>query len=401
MNPGRLFLQQASSTPMPVLAALLACCGAAAMPEETYDYIADTILGTGVRPFHAAGRDGSVRGATPDYWYKQSAFKRQHSDLARALLRDARSGGWMLEVGSFIGNSATACAVGSRTGMIALPFLTTHSLWSPVHPHHGSESRPSSWAHAAAAVGSSITLVCLDTWLGDVGMWHRKGKWLGNPDGVTGAPRLFEQFLANIHGKNLSRRVLPLRAPSSVGLRYLSQLISAGKLSPPQIVYIDAAHEYPETELELMGGWALLGAGGYLIGDDFDWFWPSVQQSVSEFVTTVGPTRFEPPAQYAAGWSDVAKKMRVVLTIDEHGNAATTPGRSPLLLKGSQWILRKARASSASIGSATVALGREPIRSLPSASTEPLEPSSPRWPFLRRHQRCCLNGWAAPRYVAC
>ena len=194
-----------------------------------YADLADILLGKGVRPaLGAAG--GSFRGRVADYWYHQSAFARQHRDLAQALVSsvereyDPSAGGrhaqaavrgaWMLEVGSFIGNSAVT------------------------------------WGRAAIRAKSNLTIVCLDTWLGDVGMWQRKGKWLGTPDRVTGEPRLYEQFMANVQGWNLSGRVLPLRAPASVGLRYLSSLIDTGQLPSPSLVYVDAAHEYPETELD-------------------------------------------------------------------------------------------------------------------------------------------------------
>jgi len=173
-----------------------------------YDDIADALLGTGMRPF------ASGTAATPaSFWYTKSAFSSTHRDLAAALVRAAGSS-YIVEVGSFIGNSAIT------------------------------------WANAIKRERSASKVVCIDTWLGDVGMWQQKGKWLGPRDG-TGQPRIFEQFLANVLAANASELVLPLRAPSSVGLRYLATLVATHRVPPPMVVYLDAAHEYPETELEV------------------------------------------------------------------------------------------------------------------------------------------------------
>ncbi len=47
------------------------------------------------------------------------------------------------------------------------------------------------------------------------------------------------------------------------------------------MIYLDAAHEVDETYLELKSSWALLPAGGVLIGDDWDW--PAVREDVLKF----------------------------------------------------------------------------------------------------------------------
>jgi hypothetical protein len=219
----------------------------------TYAELADAILGVGVRPFaQQANTPADTRPSS--FWYTQSYFARQHADLAEHLMRLGGEGRWVLEVGSFLGDSALA------------------------------------WVRAARAVGlRNATVVAMDTWLGDVGMWQRKGRWLGPPDAVTGEPRLFEVFLANVRQRNATDSILPLRVPSSVGLRYLAGLVESGRLPPPHVVYLDAAHEYPETELEMHAAWRLLPRGGFLVGDDFN----------RHAVTPPLPSYFLPPLRLA------------------------------------------------------------------------------------------------------
>ena len=310
-----------------------------------YNELADAILGVGVRPFENAS---SWLAAGPDHWYKKSAFSVQHEDLATHLMRVGGHGCWVLEVGSFIGNSAAT------------------------------------WARASRVAGLSFaTVVAMDSWLGDVGMWQWKGKWLG-PRSIDGSPRLYEQFMANIKDKNVADRVLPLRVPSSVGLRYLVTLVRSKRIPPPHLVYLDAAHEYPETLQELQWAWRLLPPGGFLVGDDFDRFWPSVQQSVVEFSQSLAAGEVDLPARYALGWRNLLplKRMRVAVLNGEPASQAR------ILLKNSQWLLRKAPASD--------------LTSTPrNLSKEVVKPASQEWPFLRATTRCCLNGWTGHDFLTC
>ena len=48
-------------------------------------------------------------------------------------------------------------------------------------------------------------------------MWKTGGKWLGTRD-PSGQPRLYEQFMLNIQGTNISEYVVPLRATATIGL---------------------------------------------------------------------------------------------------------------------------------------------------------------------------------------
>ena len=117
----------------------------------SYAQLADAILGRGVRPFRAAisGVEGNSS------WFQSSQISRYHRDLLEVLMLQAGDGAYMVEVGSFLGDSARA------------------------------------WANAARRVKRDVTVLCIDTWLGDVGMWEKRGLWLGPQDPDSGQPRLF------------------------------------------------------------------------------------------------------------------------------------------------------------------------------------------------------------------
>ena len=287
-----------------------------------------------------------------DDWYPQSAFSRQEL-LAKTLA--AEVGGYMLELGSFIGNSAAT------------------------------------WVRALRSVGSDAPVVCIDTWLGDVNMWHWRQKFLG-PAGETGQPRLYEQFMLNSIGKNVSSQIIPMRASAIVGLRYIRDQISSGLLPRPRVIYLDAAHMYPETEFEADAAWEVLAPGGYLIGDDYDHYWPEVQQSVNEFVLRKGVSEFEDPAVFAANWPKALKTNdfgRVQL-LDAATLGQDAAGPSPLL-KQAQWVLRKK--------SQTAVAGASACKDAACWSSKDAGSSRGSWfssgpEPLRVRLRCCLNGWA-------
>lgn len=253
-----------------------------------YERLADALLGRCVRPFAA----GSPPGFVGHHWYKWSHLGR-HVDLLDRLVAQANAS-YIVELGSFLGDSAAA------------------------------------WARAIKRTRTDAVVVCMDTWLGDVNNWLWKRYWLG-PQGPTGEPRIFEQFLANIVGDNLTDRVLPVRTSSTVGIRYLQRLLRQRLISRPSVIYLDAAHEYPETLHELELAWSLLRPGGILLGDDYDASWPGVVWSLNEFVASRRPADVA-PVHYACGWAELLQPRRQNVSF-------------PFLLTrgklGNQWMVRK------------------------------------------------------------
>lgn len=293
----------------------------------SYVRIAGALLGDAhVKPFKQFLAPPDIQ---PTSWYA-SVFARAHRDLAREMVLAAGPHGYVVELGSFIGMSATALV------------------------------------QAARRLNYSTTVVCVDTWLGDLKMWERKGRLLG-PQGSSGEPRIWEQFMVNVISNNASSQIVPLRMPAATALRYLSRLIQAGSLPPPGAIYLDTAHAYPDTELELAEAWPVLPPGGLLVGDDYDRRWAPVQQSVNEFVALQPPGEFDDPQRFPHAW--LRRTRRLVSLVDERGQSHATP---LLLQLPGQWVLRKALARPT--------LGRPKARRI-----------------VKKALRCCLAGWADPQ----
>ena len=69
-----------------------------------------------------------------------------------------------------------------------------------------------------------------------------------------------------------------------------------------------AHRRYPETEFEMEAAWEVLAPGGYLVGDDFDHYWPEVQQSVNEFVLRHDQSEFADPSELSTSWPTLASR---------------------------------------------------------------------------------------------
>lgn len=103
-----------------------------------------------------------------------------------------------------------------------------------------------------------------------------------------------------------------------------------------------------QTQFEARAAWDLLGPGGFLVGDDYSLFWPAVQQSINEFVSRRPAAEFERARDYfQLRKFKFARRLLSVELLDGLNSSQTAGGtigrRTPLALKESQWILRKAR----------------------------------------------------------
>ena len=125
-----------------------------------YSRLATAILGSKAhRPFESFSPPAGM--SASDFGAVQSGLTRSQLDLvAKVAEHVVERDGWLLEVGSFYGNSASA------------------------------------FARAARQQGSRMPIVCLDTWLGERKMWAKKWPWLQLDK--HGTPRLWEQFMTNI-----------------------------------------------------------------------------------------------------------------------------------------------------------------------------------------------------------
>ena len=77
----------------------------------SYGDLAAALLGKQfAAPFSGFSKD-APRDMKASYWYAHSALSDKHADLAAKLVASGiRDGGYVLELGSFIGNSATTWA---------------------------------------------------------------------------------------------------------------------------------------------------------------------------------------------------------------------------------------------------------------------------------------------------
>jgi len=117
----------------------------------------------------------------------------------------------------------------------------------------------------------NATVICIDTWLGDVNMTLME---CFRADHARLNPCTFEKFLANTE---MFPNIVPLRRSSLVGLKLLWVFALRA-----DVIYLDSAHEGGESLLELEHAWNLLRPGGILFGDDYGGF-PGLTHDVDTF----------------------------------------------------------------------------------------------------------------------
>jgi hypothetical protein len=133
-------------------------------------------------------------------------------------------------------------------------------------------------SEAMRRVRPDSVLLAIDTFLGSPGHWDRT-----RPDRISdslglvhGWPSLYWQFLSNMVHTGHAERVVPLPQTSD------NAAILVAKLRlRPDLVHIDAAHEYEPVKRDIEIYWKLLRPGGIMVGDDYPW--PGVKQAADEF----------------------------------------------------------------------------------------------------------------------
>lgn len=136
-------------------------------------------------------------------------------------------------------------------------------------------------------------VIAIDTWLGSSEhyLWE---KFLPDLDFEFGYPRLYQKFAANIVNEGLRDFVVPLPLDSINGF----QLLKA-KAIRPDVLHIDAGHDYLSVMADLKAWWPQLMPGGVLIGDDYfrpligPGKWPEVRQAFDDFFAATPRTSFE------------------------------------------------------------------------------------------------------------
>jgi predicted O-methyltransferase YrrM len=149
-------------------------------------------------------------------------------------------------------------------------------------------------AKEIARLKLDAVVIAIDTWLGSSEhyLWE---KFIPDLDFEFGYPRLYHKFAANICNEGLQDQVVPLPLDSINGF----QLLKAKGIRP-DVLHIDAGHDYLSVMADLKAWWPELKAGGALVGDDYfkkpligAGKWPEVRQAFDEFFATTPHTKFE------------------------------------------------------------------------------------------------------------
>jgi hypothetical protein len=127
---------------------------------------------------------------------------------------------------------------------------------------------------------TNFNIVCIDTWLGAPEFWtwgladSTRG---GSLNRVNGYPSVFLTFTKNIKLKGHHDVVAPFPIPSQQAL----EVFKYYKLEP-DLVYVDASHEYEAVRDDIAGWCAILKQNGIIMGDDYTPGWPGVMRAVDE-----------------------------------------------------------------------------------------------------------------------
>lgn len=92
-----------------------------------------------------------------------------------------------------------------------------------------------------------------------------------------GYPHVYYEFLLNMMDLGLQDYVIPFPSPSRMANSFLAQAGAA-----PELIHIDAAHEYEDAVEDIASWWRLLSPGGMLLGDDFSSSWRGVVRAACE-----------------------------------------------------------------------------------------------------------------------
>jgi hypothetical protein len=127
--------------------------------------------------------------------------------------------------------------------------------------------------------GLPTQIICIDTWLGSITAYLGREqsplihKSLSHRNGW---PQVYFQFLANVVRHGFQGVITPLPQTSDIGAKLLAHFGIV-----PDLVYIDASHDYDNTYRDLVAYSNLLRAGGVLFGDDYI-DWEGVTRAVNE-----------------------------------------------------------------------------------------------------------------------
>jgi hypothetical protein len=131
-------------------------------------------------------------------------------------------------------------------------------------------------------------VIAVDTFLGSAEHWNRDSDMFDLIPRRHGMPLLYEQFLTNVVRRGLQEYIVPLPQTSETAAAILKRLGIR-----PDLVHLDAGHEYDCVLRDARVYWEILTPEGYLVGDDYVPLWDGVVQAANVFSTQVGVTLTE------------------------------------------------------------------------------------------------------------
>jgi hypothetical protein len=141
-------------------------------------------------------------------------------------------------------------------------------------------------ADTCKRLNKNAQILAIDTWLGAPEFWT----WgINDPTrGVSlnlqnGYPSVFYTFTKNIKKLGFHDIVAPLPLSSICAV----QVLKYYKIKP-DIIYIDAGHEYESVKADIEAYLSVLNEGGMIFGDDYNDNWAGVKRAVNE---TFGETK--------------------------------------------------------------------------------------------------------------
>ncbi len=138
--------------------------------------------------------------------------------------------------------------------------------------------------------GIDGVVLAVDTWLGSWEHWQQD-EWFPSLLCQNGYPSMYYTFLANVAAAGVEGHVLPLPQDSAN-----ASFVALYRGLRPQVVHIDAGHDYEAVMADLQRWWKLLVPGGVLIADDYDpegKVWPTVRDAVDDFLRETPHSDFE------------------------------------------------------------------------------------------------------------
>lgn len=121
-------------------------------------------------------------------------------------------------------------------------------------------------------------IYAIDTWLGAIEFWtSHKDTPERNLLLHNGYPQIYYQFLSNVVHNKLTNVIIPIPNTTITGMKIL-----ASKNIKPDLIYIDASHEYDDVYADLKFANTMVEKG-IIFGHDYDWC-AGVKGAVDTFV---------------------------------------------------------------------------------------------------------------------